>query len=560
MANPAQSDCARATATPRVAVVGCGYWGRNLVRNFSELGALAAVCDANPDVATEQAAKFGLRKRELDSIIADPSIDAVAIATPAELHGTVTWQALEAGKDVFVEKPIALRVIDAERSIAIAAERQRILMVGHLLQYHPAFLKLQEMASSGVFGKLQYIYSNRLNLGKIRQHENILWSFAPHDISMILALARDMPSKVQAVGSYYLHQAIADVTATHLAFPSGINAHIFVSWLHPNKEQKLILVGSDGMAVFDDTQPWERKLAHYAHSVTWLDNQPVPQKAEPGYVALTPSEPLAMECAHFLNAVRTRSQPRTDGAEGLSVLRVLDAAERSMVQSQTVNLGDEKEAPAATDPMAPGQMRHFVHESSYVDDGATVGDGTAIWHFSHILKGSRIGRNCVIGQNVMIGPDVSVGDHCKIQNNVSLYKGVILEEGVFCGPSCVFTNVINPRAEVERKNEFKPTYVERGATIGANATIVCGNRLGAYSFVAAGAVVTNDVPPHALVAGCPARIVGWMSHAGERLDDCLVCPRSGRRYRFAGENQLTEILGSPEETGQCARKSRKVNE
>jgi UDP-2-acetamido-3-amino-2,3-dideoxy-glucuronate N-acetyltransferase len=183
----------------------------------------------------------------------------------------------------------------------------------------------------------------------------------------------------------------------------------------------------------------------------------------------------------------------------------------------------------------------FVHESSYVDDGVEIGDGTKIWHFSHILTGSRIGRNCSVGQNVMIGPDVTVGDRCKIQNNVTLYKGVELEEGVFCGPSCVFTNVLNPRAEVERKDEFRATLVRRGATIGANATIVCGVELGAYCLIGAGAVVTRDVPPYSLMAGVPARRIGWVSRAGEILDETLACPRTGEKYRLVGAGMLEPV-------------------
>lgn len=172
----------------------------------------------------------------------------------------------------------------------------------------------------------------------------------------------------------------------------------------------------------------------------------------------------------------------------------------------------------------------FVHESSYVDDGAEIGEGTKIWHFSHIMTRTRIGRNCSIGQNVVAGPDVTVADNCKIQNNVSLYKGVELEQGVFCGPSCVFTNVLNPRAEIERKDEFRVTRVRRGATIGANSTIVCGNELGEYCMIGAGAVVTRDVPAYALVVGVPARRIGWVSRAGEILDETLTCPRTGERY------------------------------
>lgn len=181
----------------------------------------------------------------------------------------------------------------------------------------------------------------------------------------------------------------------------------------------------------------------------------------------------------------------------------------------------------------------FVHESAYVDEPAQIGSGTKIWHFSHVLGRVKIGENCSFGQNVVIGPDVTVGNNCKVQNNVSLYKGVVLEDGVFCGPSCVFTNVNNPRAEIERKSEFRQTLVKRGATIGANATIVCGTTLGAYSFVAAGAVVAKDVPDFALVAGVPAKQIGWMSKAGGRLDDDLVCPIEGVKYKLV-ENGLVE--------------------
>jgi UDP-2-acetamido-3-amino-2,3-dideoxy-glucuronate N-acetyltransferase len=175
---------------------------------------------------------------------------------------------------------------------------------------------------------------------------------------------------------------------------------------------------------------------------------------------------------------------------------------------------------------------YFVHESAYVDLPSKIGCGTKIWHFAHVLPNTEIGENCVLGQNVVVGPDVRIGDNCKIQNNVSLYKGVVLEDGVFCGPSCVFTNVLTPRAEVERKDEFKATPVGRGATIGANATIVCGHRIGRYAMVAAGAVVTHDVPDHALVAGVPARRIGWVSRNGERMDDSLTCPITGEVYTF----------------------------
>ncbi|MEM1298435.1 MAG: DapH/DapD/GlmU-related protein [Pseudomonadota bacterium] len=184
----------------------------------------------------------------------------------------------------------------------------------------------------------------------------------------------------------------------------------------------------------------------------------------------------------------------------------------------------------------------FVHESAYVDDGAEVGPGAKLWHFVHVLPRTVIGAGSVLGQNVMAGPDVTVGQGCKIQNNVALYKGVTLEEEVFCGPSCVFTNVLTPRAFVERKDEFAPTHVGRGATIGANATIVCGNSLGAYCMIAAGAVVTRDVPAYALMAGVPARRIGWVSRTGEVLGADLTCPRTGERYA-EGDGVLAPVEG-----------------
>ncbi|MBZ0217703.1 MAG: N-acetyltransferase [Fimbriimonadaceae bacterium] len=191
----------------------------------------------------------------------------------------------------------------------------------------------------------------------------------------------------------------------------------------------------------------------------------------------------------------------------------------------------------------------MVHVSAYVDDNVEIGEGTKIWHFSHVLPSTIIGRNCVLGQNVSVGPRVIIGNACKIQNNVSIYEGVTLEDRVFCGPSCVFTNVMNPRAEIERKDEFRKTLVRCGATIGANATIVCGSTVGAYSFVGAGAVVIRDVPDFAVVAGVPARQIGWMSKAGARLGPNLVCPIDGSRYREICPDRLEAIASIPSDGG-----------
>ena len=243
-----------------LAVVGVGHWGKNLVRNFHDLGALTALCDADESIETNYKRQYPGVKfyRKLGELLSDPSITAVALATPAVTHYEMAKEVLLADKDVFVEKPLSIDVKHGEELVRLAEAKGRILMVGHILQYHPAILKLQHLIRDGALGKINYVYSNRLNIGKIRTEENILWSFAPHDISVILSLLNEMPSRVACHGSAYLNRDVYDVTLSHFDFPSGVQAHIFVSWLHPVKEQRLVVVGSEKMAVFDDTA--EHKL------------------------------------------------------------------------------------------------------------------------------------------------------------------------------------------------------------------------------------------------------------------------------------------------------------
>jgi UDP-2-acetamido-3-amino-2,3-dideoxy-glucuronate N-acetyltransferase len=509
-----------------IAVIGSGYWGKNLVRNYHQLGALKLICDKNeivlgnfkqqyPDIDTCLA---------LNQVLRTEDIRGLVIATPAETHYTLAREALLSGKHVYVEKPLVLNEKEGEELISIAKEKNLVLMVGHLLQYHPVFIRLKTLAQAGELGRINYIYSNRLNLGKIRREENILWSFAPHDISMILALAGEEPEYVYATGGNYLHQKIADVTTTHMSFPSGMHAHVFVSWLHPFKEQKLVVVGDKKMAVFDDTQPWGDKLLLYPHHINWHNNAPVPIKGDPERLNIPESEPLKEECIHFLHCISNGQRPVTDGREGLRVLKILNAAQRSLDDSK-------KSAPQPiTHDVQPVKRDYFAHETVVIDKGAEIGEGTKIWHFSHVLSGSKIGKKCNIGQNVVIGPDVTIGNSCKFQNNVSVYKGVTLEDGVFCGPSMVFTNIFNPRAEIGKMDQVRPTLVRRGASLGANCTIVCGHTIGRYAFIGAGAVVTKDVPDHALLVGNPAKQIGWMCMCGEKLSDDLKCSACGKIY------------------------------
>ncbi len=513
-----------------IALIGLGYWGKNIFRNLNELNALHTVCDIDPNATTEFEKKFPQIKytSSLEAIWSDKGIKSVVVATPAETHYEMVRKALSRGKDVFVEKPLALTEKEGRELVELARKTRQILMVGHILQYHPAVVRLKKMISGGELGKIRYIYSNRLNIGKLRTEENILWSFAPHDISVILMLLGEDPVKVSAFGGDYLNAGINDVTMTHLEFKNKVRGHIFVSWLHPYKEHKLIVVGSKAMAVFDDLT--DEKLFLYPHSIEWKGGKiPVAQKADRKIIAVDDEEPLKLELKHFIECVTSRRTPITDGAEGLRVLKVLERAEESLLKQGGENSHSDKAAD-----------KFFVHETAVLDKNVVIGEGTKIWHFSHVLNNSRIGKNCVIGQNVSIGPDVVIGSTCKIQNGVSVYKGVILEDDVFCGPSCVFTNVYHPRAFIERKDEFRPTIVKRGATIGANATIVCGITIGSYAFIAAGAVVKTDVPAYALVAGVPARQIGWVCRCGVTLKEIKktksICVSCASEYRIRGNS------------------------
>src|SRR6266571_1237470 len=250
---------------PGVAVVGCGTWGKNLVRNFYEQGALRFIYDPDRDCASQILQQYPVRSASsFDDLLSEPSVHAIVISAPAVRHFELAKKVLLAGKDVFVEKPLALCSEDAQELIALAETHSRVLMVGHLLLFHPVVLRLQKMIHSGDLGKVQYIYSSRLNLGKLRTEENILWSFAPHDISVMLSLLGEVPETVSAHGGSYLNSHIMDTTLTTCDFKSGVKAHIFVSWLHPFKEQKLAIVGGKKMAVFDDMEA-DRKLTLYSH-------------------------------------------------------------------------------------------------------------------------------------------------------------------------------------------------------------------------------------------------------------------------------------------------------
>ena len=326
----------RAITNPSISVVGCGCWGKNLVRNFAELGHLRSVCDIDRNRAQHLADAYCVEIMSFENILRS-DVDGVVIAAPASEHFKLAKRALCAGKHVLVEKPLALELEESKTLCSLQKKAGKVLMVGHLLQYHAAFLKLRSLVKENKLGRIQYIYSHRLDLGKFHHEESILWNFAPHDFSMILSLVGEMPEDVKAIGSAHVGSVNQDIATVHLWFANGVRAHVLVSWLNPFKERKLVVVGEDGMAVFDDGLGWSEKLKFYPHDV---DGKGYPQPLTTPFrsIALDISEPLKVQCQHFARCILHDLRPVTDGEEGLRVIRVLDAAHQSLRSTKTVGL------------------------------------------------------------------------------------------------------------------------------------------------------------------------------------------------------------------------------
>lgn len=314
----------------QVAVIGCGVWGKNLVRCFAELGFLGAVVDHHSATAEAIAARYGTQALSFEQVLAEPLIQAVAVATQPSTHHDLAKRALLAGKHVFVEKPLTIELKHAEELTDLAWRLGRRLMVGHILQYHPAFSKLQSLIATGVIGRVLRLEANRMNLGAIRLEEDVLWCLGPHDVSIILAIVGAEPSEVHGVAGYHLRNAIADAATLHLTFPAGEQAQINLSWLHPAKEHRLTVIGTEAMVVLDDGAPWERKLLLYRHSVKVAEHATATIRAEPLPVAVEANEPLKLECQHFVDCIAQGREPITNGDEGLRVMRVLARASMTM--------------------------------------------------------------------------------------------------------------------------------------------------------------------------------------------------------------------------------------
>lgn len=498
----------------KLALIGGGYWGKNLIREFNNCGILHTICEINQETNMIYNQQYPEIKTTTDwkTVLNNKEIDSVCISLPAELHYQFARDALEHGKDVYVEKPITLDIKEAELLVKLAKDNSRILMVGHLLHYHGAIIKIKQLIKDGEIGKLKNITSNRFNLGKFRSQENVLWSFAPHDISVILSLCGDrLPDLYYASGMDHLQTGIHDVTNTIMIYnDEKIYVNINVNWLNPFKEQKLTIIGERGMIVFDDTLPSD-KLRIYRNYVSWDQSTspcPSPVKSDGEAVNyISEKSPLLMECQHFVECCQERKTPITDGEEGLRVLKVLTRLNDE--------LSGNNSRDKITKPIDPNQ-EISVHPSATIDKGANIGNHTKIWHYSHVCNGAEIGENCNIGQNVFLAGGSRLGNNCKVQNNVSVYAGVECGDYVFLGPSCVLTNDINPRGMYSKGGEYIKTIIEDGVTVGANATIVCGNRIGRHALIGAGAVVTKDVDAYSIMVGNPAKKIGEINEKGDR--------------------------------------------
>jgi UDP-2-acetamido-3-amino-2,3-dideoxy-glucuronate N-acetyltransferase len=513
-----------------ICVVGGGRWGANHIRTLDDLGMLGGFVEPDGDRRAALADRHprAAALARIEDAVQQP-FDGFVIATPAHTHVELARFVIERGRHVLVEKPLALVSRDARDLVAAAARARVNLMVGHVLLFHPAIRKIREIIRGGQdskIGRLQYLYSNRLNLGTVRTEENILWSFAPHDISIFQYWIGAAPVEVSSRGGVFLQPHIHDTTLTMLRYPDNVVGHVFLSWLHPYKEHRIVVIGSKGMLSFEDSSQG-KQLLFYEKGIDWVQGEPIPRDGPTESIPYGDEQPLAAELRYFAERCDGRPVEIASGASGVEVLEILERA--------TDSLRGGGEA-AAAGRARPAHRGATVHESSYVDDGVEIGEGTKVWHFCHIQPGARIGRNCSLGQNVNVASGVVIGHGVKIQNNVSVYEGVELEDDVFVGPSVVFTNVKGPRSRFPRGRQgYARTLVRRGATLGANATIVCGVTIGQHAFVAAGAVVTRDVPDHALVAGVPARRIGWACECGERLPepspdaDCPGCQKSFAR-------------------------------
>lgn len=518
----------------RLAVVGLGARGQATAEAARSAGALAAICDVDPVVLVDTARALGEVRVDADylRLLQAGDINAVALCSPPETWDGMVEAALRAGKDVYLDAPLVLPLAHGRRLLERVAEGRRVLMSGPVLRFAPVVEHLLATVRSGRLGPLRYLHGRHFKTGSTAAEP-------PSDAGLSVTLSHLVVELVDASPGRVLTRATAwrsarhpDVTETLLDVPGGPRVLLHAASADAfGPAFELEVVGELGAA-----RLWRAPDDRLHLTLTMFAPDGEPTDVPPPSMG---TEARAASLRHFFEAVATR-RPSLQGPDGLLALwRLVSAAQRSLDAGAEVLFGDAPPAAPQSAPSAPTLAPGvYLHPTVQMDGPCEIGEGTKIWHFSKLLGPLTIGRQCSFGQNVVIERHVTIGDNVKVQNNVSIYSGVILEDDVFCGPSMVFTNIGTPRSHYPRKGQYTTTRVRRGASIGANATVVCGHTLGQYCFVGAGAVVTRDVPDFALVYGNPARVMGFTCYCGARLPlgttpgerQSATCADCDRRY------------------------------
>ena len=468
-----------------IAVIGAGYWGTNLIREFYKTKYLTTICDVSLDIRTQMKQKYPDVNvtDSFESVLLNPSTTSIVIALPAKLHYEFALKALNANKHVFLEKPMTLNVSEAEHLCQVATSKNLTLMIGHLLQYHEGINVIKSVIEEGTIGDIKHIHFSRQSHGIYRQDENVLWSFAPHDISLAASFTgltlenfNSSLKSIQCSGTKVVTNSYDIVNTTMTV--NNINISMIHSWINPSKEQKITVTGSEGFVTFDDVT--KVIVVKPKHS-TVNSEHPIADKSSNTTIYSTSSvqrTPLENECLEFIKCCTEQVQSKTDCYEGLLVLKVLNKCSEIL----------EKKS----------DNDYFIHETSVLDPGALIGTGTKIWHWCHVTNTASIGSDSSIGQSCYIAG--ILGSNCKVQNNVNVYQGVTCGSNVFLGPNCTFTNVKFPRASY--KSEYIETIIESNVTVGANVTIGPGITIGENSFISAGCTVYESVPPNTVIKPC----------------------------------------------------------
>ena len=509
-------------------LIGGGYWGKNLIRTFNKIDVLKTICEIDENLIKKYNEDYPniITTNSYDEMLNDQTITMICISLPAPMHYNYAMKALVAGKHVFIEKPITLDINEARKLEEYSRINNLTCMVGHLLHYHVAIQRVKDILKSGELGSIKYITCQRKSHGIFRTFENVLWSFMPHDISVILSLCNgtfDDITNLNCTGHSFITKDIEDIVNLTMNI-NNVYVNINVDWSSPYKEQRMSIVCENGMIMFDDVEKTD-KLKIIRNHINRDNGNVVADKSNFETIPLDLSiTPLENECKHFVEICDSFMGPITDAREAIEVLCVLQKAEqllkKSLIKKDSIssctNESEYESIVTYSDVCDPVINSKFIHNTSITDafNNENIGNNTKIWHWTHVTDSAIIGSNCNIGQSCYIAG--TLGDGCKVQNNVSIYQGVIAGNNVFFGPSCVMTNDINPRCGHSKNGKYLETIIEDGVTIGANATIICGNTLGKYSLIGAGAVVTKDVEPYSIMVGNPAKSIGTIDEYGNR--------------------------------------------